>query len=502
MMNWKKNVFSYVFWLVYTLTTVTALVFLMSEMTGGTGAGIPGAVAVVAAAGALVFLLYRFAPKYSYDRGNHAVRNMTEAAIVVVLLAVGLVLRVRGMEQISGDMGSYFEMAEVLPGKSIPRQVHGAVYFYVRLLHMAFYLLGNKPAAGIGLQIALQLLAILLFYFAVSRLNGRLAGLTVLALLCCSPYMIGEALRLSPAMLYGAVAAVALLIVSAGIGESLRGYLFVGIGMVVAIPAFLDIAGLLLLFTAIAVACQERDNPAEPKKKALAVIGCLLGFFLGMILCFAADVCFSGKAVGGVLQAYFALYRPENFALPVSVAAAESCTEWLVLFGLMALGIFNFWCNPKREYHGANTAVTCLAVVAACFGIFTNEMPGSTWIAVLLAVAAGISVEGCFRKPQPVTGFQNEFAALDAEDAGNMEDADNAEEADNMKDTDNVEGMSVMLEQEKAEKKVQLFESPLPLPKKHVKRVLDYDINEEPEPVEPAEDDYDIQVAEDDDFDI
>ncbi len=501
MMNWKKNVFSYVFWLIYTLTTVTALVFLMSEITGGTQAGIPGAVAVVAAAGALVFLLYRFAPKYCCDRGNHAVRNVTEAAIVVVLLAVGLVLRVRSMEQVSGDLESYFEMAEVLPGKSIPRQVHGAVYFYVRLLHMVFYFLGNKSAAGIGLQIALQLLAIFVFYLAVCRLNGRLAGLTVLTLLCCSPYMIEEALRLSPGMLYGVVAAVALLIVSAGTGGRLRGYLFVGIGMVAAIPTFLDIAGLLVLFTATAVACQERDNPAEIKQKASALIGCLLGFFLGMVLCFAADVCFSGKAVGGVLQAYFTLYRPESFVLPVSVVAAESCIEWIVLFGLMSLGIFTFWCNPKREYHGANTVITCLAVAAACFGVFTNEMPGDLWIVILLAVAAGISVEGCFRTSEPVTESRNEFAAPDAKDADNAEEASDAGDAHNA-ETPEAESVEMEQEKQKEKKKVQLFETPLPLPKKHVKRVLDYDINEEPEPVEPAEDDYDIQVAEDDDFDI
>ena len=47
------------------------------------------------------------------------------------------------------------------------------------------------------------------------------------------------------------------------------------------------------------------------------------------------------------------------------------------------------------------------------------------------------------------------------------------------------------------EKQIQYIENPLPLPKKHVKRVLDY-------PCRPAaeEDDFDYPVSEEDDFDI
>ena len=92
-MSWKKNAFSYLIWLVYTLVTGTALVFLFSGMTGEIMTGVLGTAVSLLFAGALVVLLHRFAPKYSYDcNEKHAVRGVVEAAIAVILLAVGLVL--------------------------------------------------------------------------------------------------------------------------------------------------------------------------------------------------------------------------------------------------------------------------------------------------------------------------------------------------------------------------------------------------------------------------
>ena len=48
-----------------------------------------------------------------------------------------------------------------------------------------------------------------------------------------------------------------------------------------------------------------------------------------------------------------------------------------------------------------------------------------------------------------------------------------------------------------AEGQVRFLENPLPLPKKHVKRVMDYSLSSVSQ-----EDDFDYLVADDDDFDI
>ena len=51
--------------------------------------------------------------------------------------------------------------------------------------------------------------------------------------------------------------------------------------------------------------------------------------------------------------------------------------------------------------------------------------------------------------------------------------------------------------EEVGQREVRYLENPMPLPKKHVKRVLDYGLKSTAE-----DDDFDFSVAEDDDFDI
>ena len=48
-----------------------------------------------------------------------------------------------------------------------------------------------------------------------------------------------------------------------------------------------------------------------------------------------------------------------------------------------------------------------------------------------------------------------------------------------------------------ADRQVRFLENPLPLPKKHVKRVMDYSL-----PSGAQDDDFDYPVAEGDDFDV
>ena len=50
------------------------------------------------------------------------------------------------------------------------------------------------------------------------------------------------------------------------------------------------------------------------------------------------------------------------------------------------------------------------------------------------------------------------------------------------------------VEEKKEKKQVKYLDNPLPLPKKHVKRTLDFELDKK--------DDFDIEIKEDDDFDI
>lgn len=53
------------------------------------------------------------------------------------------------------------------------------------------------------------------------------------------------------------------------------------------------------------------------------------------------------------------------------------------------------------------------------------------------------------------------------------------------------------VENMETKKEIKLIENPLPLPKKHVKKTMDYRFEPEPEFMK-----YDIEVKENDDFDL
>ena len=93
--------------------------------------------------------------------------------------------------------------------------------------------------------------------------------------------------------------------------------------------------------------------------------------------------------------------------------------------------------------------------------MLSEDMPGLTLLYLLLAVAAGAGVQAVL---------------LETEEFPEEEPADFQEEP---------------VETEK----IQLIENPLPLPKKHVPKVLDYKLNGD------DDSDFDYPVADDDDFD-
>lgn len=522
-MSWKKNGFSYIGWLVYTLMTGTALLGLMNGRTGETTTGILGAAVILTAAGAVVFLLHRFAPRYSYDREEkHTVRNVAEAAAVVVLLAIGLMLRVKGLDG-AGQTAAYFEMAEVAPGQNIPQIAHGAVYFYVQILHTVFYFLGNKFAVGIWFQIILQFGAALLLYFSMRYLAGHIAALVSLAFFMCTPYMIQNALLLSPEMFYLFFFAAVLGCVAAAHTAKLRVFGVLFLGLVIALLSFLDVAGLLLFLPAVAgIFIDRRENPGGAKKTG-AFIVCFLGFVIGFAGCVFADAAISGKSAVGVFSAWLTLYHPEAFRLPVEISASGSSWEIFALAGLMALGVFSFWCDKKRDRMWPYTLGMCLVLAASVCGVFTEEMPGNLYVFLLAVLMAGIGVEECFRE-KPAAAAVSEVTKQEGQtvrkrrkslnaDADRTDCAEakekltcgecraeaeavlekrGAREKREMPETDSVTQMSG-----EPERKIKYIENPLPLPRKHEKRVMDYGLN-----IEKGKDDFDFDIADDDDFDI
>ncbi len=520
-MSWNKNKFGYIMWFFYTLLAGAVLVGLGCGFSVRAGFtvywGILFAGLYAALAGGTVLLLRRAAPAIlAFGESKRGMLLVLEAVLTTVFLAAGLALRIYGAGE-AVPSWEYYDLAEVAPGRQIPQLAHGAEYFYVGILHGAFLLLGNQYIVGLWLQIVLQLLASAALYFAVRMLSGSVAALTAWGFWMLSPYMVQSSLMLSPLQLYFLVLAAAAALLLPGFCGRFSPTAFLFMGVLTAGCCYMDITGLLLLFPVLAAACGEREENVSKGRRAAAVLLAFGGIVLGLGIFFCTDALFSGKSIGGVAQAWFALYRPESFRLPVAVGYVGSEAEGYALAGLMTLGIFSFWCGRKREYMAGYTAAAWGVVLAGCFGIFTEEVPGFYFLYLLFALMAGVSIRQCLpgspeteplAQEQPENkqeaetelkerGASGENAPKEtwAEDEALEREKELKEEFRREREGDGSGEDGVL--QESPQKQVCFLENPLPLPKRHQKRVMNYALEEAPE-----EDDFDYPVSEGDDFDF
>lgn len=492
-------------WMIYTLITGTALVSLGSALCVDAGIaawwGIPAAALYVGIVGGIVFLLQKTAvSRLKFAEKNRILLLVAEFVLVSSLLILGVVLRISGMGEMQGNsvyeevQGSpaYFELAQVAVGRQVPQVVHGAVYMYLQLLHGTFLLFGNRYMAGIWLQAGLQIVASLVFYFAVRKLSGTVSALVTFFFCMCSRYMIQRSLVLSPGMLYFLLLAIAAVLVLWSSGSKLRLPAMVFIGLVAAVCCYMDIGGVLLLVLAAALVFSQQAGKTAGVKRLAAMGLCLLSAVCGLLFLFGADAFLTGKNFWKVAGAWLELYRPEGFRLPYVLENAGASWEGLTVFGLMAFGIFGFWYDRKRDRHLPYAAAACIIIMGCCLGIYTEELPGFYALYLMFAMLAGVSMEQCIcRKelPAETLDYPAENPEETTQDSSLVAFIAVPEEVEERSDCST--------ESEKEEEKIiHYLENPLPLPKKHVKRVLDYSIHVS------GEDDFDFPVAENDDFDV
>lgn len=510
-MSWRKNAISYLIWFVYTAAAGSALISLCTAFCAEAGAakywGLAAAVLCIGAAGGIVFLLFRLASKASAFAEK---KRSLLPALMVFLAVTGIVLRVRGIDGVE-PVSEYYDAAKVTAGQKIPQMVHGADYLYLQILNVIFILAGNYFTAGIWLQIVLQFMAAMLMFFAVRRFAGAFPALTAFGFCMCAPYMIQCSLTLSPEMLYFGIVSLAAVLLSAGAKGRLEPVIFLFAGILAAVCTYIDITGVMLLVLAGGFLFCRRAEEADVRRKLSSVLFCLTGTALGFLCCVFMDSLLSGKTFQGIAGAWVGLYSPGEFRLPAAVGGIGSATENFVLLALLAMGIFSFWRDRQKERISLWVIAACFIMTGRCFGVFTEKMPGFYYLYLLCSVLAGIGLGQCFYADPA-----GDAAAALAEGERKMEEKEKDDRKADLDKTDkesHERGEEIRQEkalkeefrqekekreQEKAEqKKPKFIENPLPLPKKHVKRVMDYPLRNIPE-----DDDFDYPVREDDDFDI
>lgn len=482
-MNYKKNVISVILWLLSAIMAGTGamMVTMPSAPEESQWIGLVIAGVWLAVTGLVAFLLSRGLQKSREKKTNVDNRQtalVVEGILTVLLVAAGIVLRIREIQLMDLDVAAedvWFDTVRV---------------------------------TTLGFQAGLQILGWILCYFAVRRLTGPAAAVTALGFGMLWP-LCWKVVVLGPEELYQMLWMIGLCLVAAALNtfrrkgeqKGVRPILsFFIAGVAMGVLTYLDITGLLLylpILSVFALETAEEETVGFLHRMwaaLLAAFGGAVGFFVSI----AVDACVSGKLMGNVLTAWGRLFQPSAFSWPVAIydgtmtTGADTVVAGKILIFLLVtmqiLGVFGFWCQKRRERQSIWILLWIVLELLMTFQITTPDIQGM-WMHVrlrYLLIGAGVQslipyVTMMQEKERESTETVKRRSRLKVQDL-ETEEFPEEEPADFQEEPVETE-------------KIQLIENPLPLPKKHVPKVLDYKLDND------DDSDFDYPVADDDDFD-
>lgn len=525
-MKMKRTWFSYLLWLLYT---AAAGVLLASCITSASinswGFGKSVTVMIVclsyALAAGIWFMARRaaafMAPKMPKDPHFY---YMWECFLGMCLFAGAVLCRIYYLLHVDviPDAGAYFELAQVNVSGGIPEITHGASYVYTAVLTSLFTFFGNRVAVGIYFQFLLQIIFLPVFYFAVRLIAGRISALTAAALMVFSPLYLQSMCLLSPENLYLVFYAAGLLLTGLYLDSCRRGgirgraaFLFLFLtGLYIGMMVYLDITGITLLFFAgMDLFMTEGRATAKGKRRAWKQIpgyrfSCIIsGMLLAILLLAAADAVYSGQTFGSILTAFAFQYRGNGLA----VYRLMGPDTRLVPGGIVCLAALllsvGFWFHKTQK---SDAWILLLLTLFFCDILNVGPLDYSILATAVWGVFSGLGITSI---PTAIPAGQNAGNAPCMVPGGTVQEGA-AMAADDGLEEIIIEGMpeeiieeenksgQVVKEQPVQEKPpVRFIENPLPLPKKHEKKEMEYGVE-----LKENDKEFDLQVEDSDDFDL
>ena len=488
-MTFKKNGLGYLLWAIYAVAACIGFAGVSNAALSATVALNPyirgGLIGLGLAASAGIFFLVRRLLKVFANSGQKSVaaQLINEVVVAFLILGAGLFLRIYFQEN-GFEEAAYFDTAKVTEG-AVPAIAYGAEYAYVLLLRGLFLVLGNHFKAGILLQIVLQMIAAGVWYFAVRKLCGTVAALTALGAWMLYPGFIRECLSYSPRMLYLLLFGIGLLAVSVFLTKEKNRTVWIlgiGCGIYIGFLVYLDIAGLCLLLPVLYAICT--GNRRFVQSVILFIV-----MLLTVALLLYADAGQNGLPVERIFHTWITLSLPiqaGSFSFKQFADAFFSDRTrmelWMLTVGTFAglFGIPAFFIKRKAERQAMWVLLSAVFFFLWTVG-FQEKGGGYGYLffaAVTITIGTGIQV--MFAAAEPIKAVREEKQEVLEVKQKPEQDAEKEKPSE---DTPT--------------KEIHFIENPLPLPKKHERRVLGYGKEVTPDML-----DYDIQVPDTDDFDI
>lgn len=489
-MIYRKTWFSYVIWILYTGLCVTLLAYAGYSVYKTYVMAAPAKLGALIVFPLLVCIYLALRQSALCLRRRRSIslhsKLMIEAFCVSVAFVFGFLTRLRMLSSAAlftpGDAlgGEFMEKALVRTGEGVEPIAHGISYLYVLILSTVFSFLGNSVSAAMLLQIVIQLVSMLLGYWLVKAAAGRFAACLTLLIMAFSPVFVEKTAVIDPEclfLLFYLFGLLSVVLYGRAVLSDKPGWrnVFAAVlpGIVIGILAYFELAAVTIFFFLAVLFAGRKENEQERNigKDILRIlvtfVSCLAAFFVQI----GADAAMSNVSLERCLYVWAYPY------LQIGSAAARlgelygNILFCAILFLPAAFLVFEFFRSGKEQDHSIWLFFSLLFTPFLFWEFWTVALSGLSLF--FWSIAAALGIKNCL--------FGGEAEVMQAK----------IEEI-------NATAAPIPVETESAAasvKKPRFLENPLPVPKKHVKKDMDYDY-----PIAPEMMHFDLELSEGDDF--
>ena len=544
-MTYRRTWFSCVLWLLYTILCVMLIVAV-----GKVWIGLLASIGTITPQVFYVVLLIPVAALYWIIRGisirirkrrtwKDRAARITTCVVYILIVAFAVLIRiaclryyVSYMEIYGSDFVNieqmnlgYYDMAVLAEQNDVPPMDYGISYLYVMLLSVVLSFLGNKIESAIFLQIILQIVSIVVAYAVTRRLAGRLPACISILYLAGSFTCLGKLFRFGPEWLFFILYMAGMLAVVSFVkcyceDKIPRPWAIVCAivaGALIGVLTYLDLTGASLLVVMLIAAVGKKTESETVGhynySKGMNVVVIVFSYLSCAVVWLGAMSVVSNvrgtDVVSDILDRLQMCYRNSFPFTSAPYTSAEHYPD-IYLVGVLIISasflIFEFFRSGRAQNYMLWVLMCLLAAPTpmAAYGEYGfRGLSMYVW-----AVLAGLGLQNCiFGGRAKVMQSVIEEVNMAAEKAEEFEQVENpvsaAQTTEEQKSEEqdlgmeNVTGAQQPEIMEVKETKTNYIENPLPLPKKHVAHEMDYQYA-----VEEKDMKYDVEVPEDDDFDL
>lgn len=482
-------------------------------------------------------------------------RWIIEGIAVCCALALGIFLRVVGASEYITVLNAaessiqsingieYFNMAVVTADGLVEPFAYGAAWLYVSCLSFVFTFLGNKITTAIIFQVALQIIGLVLAYAVTRKLAGRIPACVVLFYLACSSGCLEMVKNLGPECFYfvlymGGMLAAASYVKSYCANRLRRVQVVacaVAVGALIGVLGYLDLTAFTILTVMTAIVTGKKKRPEgmqayhSPAVSCAAIITVIISCAAGFLGTVGAISGGRGTAFETEVETWAALHigNTRTFGFKPLYPYSMDMLLFVVLAVFASFLVFEFY-RGGREQDYMLWVLMCIIVAPTPFAVIGIQ-PFGLFSMYIWGVLAGLGLQNCLfggsarllqTLIEEINQAAEDFGGIEGEQKREEAAAEIHEAADTEMKTqesgiaatepgepvmgdrqpESIEEAEQCAETDSAKQsmpKPRYLENPLPLPKKHVHRQMDYQY-------QVAEQDmkFDVEIKDDDDFDL